>query len=102
MQPPTSEQVRRIVGAVDDETAADIPATGASDDELLEAVARVRADDAVRDRLRPLASGRVGRLVAILQADEPLESGAAAPPPRALTRPARRGHAGTGNRAGPR
>jgi hypothetical protein len=74
MKPLTSQDIRRIVGTVDEKTAADILAIGAREDELLEAVAWVRADDAMMDRLRPLPSGRVGRLVAMLQADEPLES----------------------------
>jgi hypothetical protein len=68
----TSEAVRRILGTVDEKTAADVLATGATEDELLEAVAWVNADDAMMDRLRPLPSGRVGRLVEILQPNEPL------------------------------
>lgn len=69
----TSESIRRIVGSVDAKTAADILATGATDDELLEAVTWVHADDAMMDNLRPMPSGRVGQLVEILQPAPPLE-----------------------------
>ena len=72
MKPLTSDDIRRIVGSVDEKTAADILATGAGEDELLEAVAWVHADDAMMDKLRPMPSGRVGRLVEILQ-PTPLE-----------------------------
>ena len=67
MKPLTSEEIKRIVGSVDDRTAADILATGAREDELLEAVTWVHADDAMMDELRPLPSGRVGTLVEILK-----------------------------------
>ena len=73
MKPLTSDDIRRIVGSVDEKTAADILATGAREDELLEAVAWVHADDAMMDKLRPLPSGRVGRLVDILQPSPPVE-----------------------------
>ena len=73
MKPLTSDDIRRIVGSVDEKTAADILATGAREDELLEAVAWVHADDAMMDKLRPLPSGRVGRLVEILQPTPPAE-----------------------------
>ena len=73
MKPLTSDDIRRIVGSVDEKTAADILAIGAREDELLEAVAWVHADDAMMDQLRPLPSGRVGRLVEILQPTPPLE-----------------------------
>jgi len=69
----TADSIRRILGTIDEKTAADILATGASEDELLEAVAWVHADDAMMDRLRPLPSGRVGQLVEILQPTSPLE-----------------------------
>lgn len=69
----TSEDIRRILGTVDEKTAADILATGATEDELLEAIAWVHADDAMMDNLRPMPSGRVGQLVVILQPTPPLE-----------------------------
>jgi len=67
----TSEAIRRIVGSVDEKTAADLLATEASEDELLEAVAWVDADDAMMDEGRPMPHGRVARLIEILQAMEP-------------------------------
>jgi hypothetical protein len=73
MQRLTSESIRRIAGTVDEKTAADILALGATEDELLEAVTWVRADDAMMDNLRPLPSGRVGRLVEILNPAPPPE-----------------------------
>jgi hypothetical protein len=69
----TSEDIRRILGTVDERTAADILATGATDDELSEAVAWVHADDAMMDTLRAMPRGRVGRLVEILEPTPPLE-----------------------------
>jgi hypothetical protein len=73
MKTLSSDSIQRIVGTVDEKTAADILATGATEDELLEAVAWVNADDAMMDKLRPLPSGRVGQLVEILQPQEPLD-----------------------------
>lgn len=69
----TGDAIRRIVGTVDEKTAADLIATGASEEELLEAIAWVHADDAMMDRLRPMPSGRVARLVELLQPSEPVE-----------------------------
>lgn len=74
MKTLTSESIRRILGTVDEKTAADVLATGATEDELLEAVAWINADDAMMDKLRPLPSGRVGQLVHLLQPSESLES----------------------------
>jgi hypothetical protein len=71
MKQLTSESIGRILGTVDDKTAADILATGATEDELLEAVTWVQADDAMMNKLRPLPSGRVARLVEILQPTPP-------------------------------
>ncbi|MFP4126786.1 MAG: hypothetical protein ACLFU0_09095 [Alphaproteobacteria bacterium] len=73
MKPLSSESIRRILGSVDEQTAAAILATGATDDELLEAVAWVHADDAMMDNLRRMPAGRVGQLVEILQPTPPLE-----------------------------
>jgi hypothetical protein len=70
----TSESIRRILGRVDEKTAADILATGATEDELLEATSWVHADDAMMDNLKPMPTGRVAQLIEILQPTPPLES----------------------------
>ena len=66
----TSDDVRAVLGPVEDELVAEIIATGASRDELMEAHAWLTNDEAPMNTGRPLASGRVGRLIDILDAAE--------------------------------
>ena len=73
----THEDVRVVLGPVDDSLAAEILATGASPEELAEAYAWVTNDEALMNIGRPLASSRVGRLIDIL---EPVEDDEAAVP----------------------
>lgn len=72
----TREDIRSVLGPVDDMLAAELAATNATAGELREAYAWVTGDDALIDELRPLPKGRVAELTEILQAqlvpdDEP-------------------------------
>ncbi len=76
------EDVVAVLGRVDDNTLAEIIGTGATPQELAEAVAWMANDEPLFNAGRRLAAGRTGRLVEILAArqeeDEALlESGRA-------------------------
>ncbi len=62
----TRSDVIRACGAIDDVAVAEILATGATADELAEAQAWLANDEPMMNSGRPLATGRVGRLVEIL------------------------------------
>jgi hypothetical protein len=66
----TRDEIRRVLGPVDDTLAADIVNTGANEQELAEAWAWVNSDEALINDGRPLPGGRVAELVALLAADE--------------------------------
>jgi hypothetical protein len=62
-----------MLGPVDDATVAEIIATGANSQELAQARAWCANDEPLMNMGKPLAGGRVGRLVEIicdLEADE--------------------------------
>ena len=69
----TAAAVARIAGPVDTPTTAAIVATGASEEELRQALVWLAADDVMVDDLRPLPSGRVAELIEILQPPDALE-----------------------------
>jgi hypothetical protein len=72
----TREEVLHIVGRMDDFRVAEIIASGATKDELLEARQWVSSDDSIQRALHRQPHGRVARLCEILSADEPdLEEG---------------------------
>jgi hypothetical protein len=78
----TRADVVAALGRVDDLTLAEIIGTGATRQELTEALAWLANDEPLVNSGRPLASGRTGRLVEIIaakQEDEEalLESGRA-------------------------
>jgi hypothetical protein len=78
----TRDDVVAVLGRVDDGTVGEIVATGATRHELAEATAWLANDEPLLNARRPLATGRVGRLVellASLQEEEEalLESGKA-------------------------
>ena len=60
------DDVIKAIGAVDDATVAQIIGTGATVDELAEALAWMASDEPRMNSARPLATGRVRRLVDIL------------------------------------
>ena len=67
MKPLTRKDVVSALGEVDDFVVTDIVATGATVEELAEAQAWLCSDEAMINDGRPLAAGRVGQLVEILQ-----------------------------------
>ena len=77
----THEDVRVVLGPVDDSLVAEIVATGASPEELAEAYAWVTNDEALMNMGRPLASSHVGRLIEILEPAEEDEAAAPAAQP---------------------
>ena len=64
----TREGITRTLGPVDDATAAEIAATGASEAELNEAYAWLVDDEALVNQFRPFPSERVTRLIEVLRA----------------------------------
>jgi hypothetical protein len=64
----TREGITRALGPVDDATAAEIAATGASEAELNEAYAWLVDDEALVNQFRPFPSERVTRLIEVLRA----------------------------------
>ena len=64
--PLTRQQVRAALGGVDEIVLAEIIAMGATAQELAEAVAWTTNDEALINSGKPLATGRVGRLVELL------------------------------------
>ncbi len=60
------DDVIKAIGTADDTTVAQIIGTGATVDELAEALAWMASDEPMMNSARPLATGRVRRLVDIL------------------------------------
>jgi hypothetical protein len=65
--PLSSEAIERVLGPVDNPTKAQIAGTGATEGELVEALAWVQADDVLVDEGRRLPTGKVAELVDILE-----------------------------------
>ena len=63
----TRNDVIAALGELDDATVVEILGTGATADELAEAQAWLGNDEPLMNAGRPLAAGRVGRLVEILE-----------------------------------
>ncbi len=79
MKSLTRDDVNAVLGAVDDGTMVEILSTGATVEELTEAQAWLCNDEALMNAGKPLASGRIGRLVEILESlDEREVSGPSA------------------------
>jgi len=68
--PLTREQVIASVGRVDEIVLAEIIEMGATAEELAEAVAWTTNDEALINSGKPLATGRVGRLVELLARED--------------------------------
>jgi hypothetical protein len=64
------KEVTDVLGPVDEVLVADIVATGATSAELAEAWAWVNSDEALVGEGRHLPSGRVARLIDLLEPDE--------------------------------
>ena len=67
----TRDDLIKATGAVDDVTIAHMIATGATVDELAEALAWLANDEPMMNSGRPLATGRVREIVDILAELEP-------------------------------
>lgn len=63
------EDVKRILGPVDETTLAEIIATGASTSELAQAWTWLNNEEAMIGDGRPLPSGRVAELIEVLSPD---------------------------------
>ena len=63
----TRDDAIRAVGTADDVTIAQIVGTGATPEELAEALAWMENDEPLINDGKPLPSGRVGELVAIME-----------------------------------
>jgi hypothetical protein len=66
----TRAEVIALLGRTDDEVLTDILKMGASRSELAEARAWIENDEAMLNAGRPIPSGRIARLVEILQASD--------------------------------
>ncbi|NBJ13668.1 hypothetical protein [Microvirga arsenatis] len=66
----TRDEVRALIGRSDDRVVTEVLAMGASRAELAEARAWLENDEAMLNEGRPTPSGRVARLVEMLQADD--------------------------------
>ena len=62
----TADDVRAVLGPVDDSLVAEVLATGASREELVEAYAWITNDEAPVNVGRPLTSGQVAQLIDVL------------------------------------
>ena len=67
----TRDEIIKAIGTADDVTIAQMIATGATVDELAEALAWMANDEPMMNSGRPLATGRVRELVDILTELEP-------------------------------
>ena len=81
----TRDDLIKATGAVDDVTIAHMIATGATVDELAEALAWLANDEPMMNSGRPLATGRVRELVDILVELEPDEDDDVRGPPTAVS-----------------
>jgi hypothetical protein len=75
MKPLTHDDVTAALGETDDLIVVEILRTGATPDELAEALAWLANNEPLMNIGKPLASGRVGRLVEILESADEGEPG---------------------------
>jgi hypothetical protein len=73
----TRSEVVTVLGEIDETVISDLIGTGATADELAEARAWIVNDEPLLHHGKPLASGRVSRLVDILAAMHDEETGRA-------------------------
>jgi hypothetical protein len=67
VKPLTRDDVTAALGEIDDLIVVEILGTGATSDELAEALAWLANNEPLMNIGKPLAAGRVGRLVEILE-----------------------------------
>ncbi len=70
MMPMTREEIVSVLGPADEALIAEIVATGASYEELREAMAWLAGDEALMGEGRPLPGTRVAELIDLLDPDE--------------------------------
>jgi hypothetical protein len=75
MKPLTRDEVVAALGEVDDAVIAEVVGTGATAEELAEARAWGVNDEPLINTGKPLAAGRIGRLVEILRSIEDEQPG---------------------------
>jgi hypothetical protein len=63
----TKEAITHVIGPVDDEIAAELVATGGTEEELKEAYVWVENDEAMVNDMKPMPKARVARLVEVLR-----------------------------------
>lgn len=63
----TKSAVERVLGPVDQNLAAELTLTGATEQELREAQTWMTSDESLVNELRPFPPGRVGALIRILE-----------------------------------
>jgi hypothetical protein len=69
--PASPDEIRKIVGDVDDTVISDIMRTGATEGEVLEAFLWTASDEELGNEVARLPHGAVGAVVEILRAQEP-------------------------------
>ncbi len=72
--PATANEIRAIVGPCDDEIVAGVVATGATREEVLEALAWLASDDYLHRKLHHSLSGRAAAVFDVLEAKWPEEN----------------------------
>jgi hypothetical protein len=75
MKPLTRDDIKAALGEVDDVTVFEILRTGVTTDEFAEALAWFNNNEPLMNIGKPLASGRVGRLVEIFESTYQEEPG---------------------------
>lgn len=66
----TRKDVTSVLGPVDEMTIAEIVSTGASPDQLREALIWLNNDDVLLGESRPMPASRVAALIDLLEAEE--------------------------------
>ena len=67
----TPDEIRKIVGDVDDDVVSNIMRIGATESEVLEAFLWTASDEELGDEVARLPHGAVGAVVEILRSQEP-------------------------------
>jgi hypothetical protein len=67
----TADEIRKIVGDVDDDVVSNIMSIGATESEVLEAFLWTTSDEELGNEVERLPHGAVGAVVEILEAQEP-------------------------------
>jgi hypothetical protein len=75
----TRDDIAVVLKPAEDTVVAQIIVTGANKEEPAEAYAWMQSDEALMNAGRPLPSGRVGQIIALLQAVEDDAPGVAPP-----------------------